>query len=169
MKWSALLHTPQDEFVWPIDYRQRDFRAGFDDYMTVGSKAITWLISRLGGIVVNVLATGPKGRGFKPRLGDGFLRAIKSPQHIFLRMGSKTGDPMSWNFTEWSIDICQILILKIFTPSSIPRTCSQISLLVGLPESSGGRVRSFPHPALSSSSHDGQLRLKKDDHGLVVW
>jgi hypothetical protein len=27
--------------------------------------------------VVSVLATGPKGRGFKPRRGDGFLRAIK--------------------------------------------------------------------------------------------
>jgi hypothetical protein len=27
--------------------------------------------------VVNVLATGPKGRGFKPGRGDGFLRAIK--------------------------------------------------------------------------------------------
>jgi hypothetical protein len=27
--------------------------------------------------VVNVLATGPKGRGFEPSQGDGFLRAIK--------------------------------------------------------------------------------------------
>jgi hypothetical protein len=27
--------------------------------------------------VVSVLATGPKGRGFKPGRGDGFLRAIK--------------------------------------------------------------------------------------------
>jgi hypothetical protein len=29
------------------------------------------------GVVVNVLATGPKDRGFKPGRGDGFLRAIK--------------------------------------------------------------------------------------------
>jgi hypothetical protein len=28
-------------------------------------------------VVVSVLATGPKGRGFKPGRGDGFLRAIK--------------------------------------------------------------------------------------------
>jgi hypothetical protein len=28
--------------------------------------------------VVSVLATGPKGGGFKPGRGDGFLRAIKS-------------------------------------------------------------------------------------------
>jgi hypothetical protein len=32
---------------------------------------------RLGGVVVSVLDTGPKGRGFKPGRGDGFLRSIK--------------------------------------------------------------------------------------------
>jgi hypothetical protein len=46
--------------------------------------------SRLGGVVVSVLATGPKGHGFEPDQGDGFLRAIK-----ILWMGSKAGDPMS--------------------------------------------------------------------------
>jgi hypothetical protein len=30
-----------------------------------------------GGVVVSVLATGPKGRGFKPGWGDGFLRVMK--------------------------------------------------------------------------------------------
>jgi hypothetical protein len=29
--------------------------------------------------VVSVLAAGPKGDGFKPSRGDGFLRAIKIP------------------------------------------------------------------------------------------
>jgi hypothetical protein len=33
--------------------------------------------SFLDGVVVSVLATGPKGRGFKPGRGDGFLRVIK--------------------------------------------------------------------------------------------
>jgi hypothetical protein len=33
------------------------------------------MYSRLGGVVVSV-ATGPKGREFKPGRGDGFLRAI---------------------------------------------------------------------------------------------
>jgi hypothetical protein len=33
--------------------------------------------SRLGGVVVSVLATGPKGCRFEPGQGDGFLRAIK--------------------------------------------------------------------------------------------
>jgi hypothetical protein len=34
--------------------------------------------SRLGGVVVSVLATGPKVCGFEPGQGDGFLRAIKT-------------------------------------------------------------------------------------------
>jgi hypothetical protein len=33
--------------------------------------------SSLGGVVVNVLATGPKSRGFDPGQGDGFLGDIK--------------------------------------------------------------------------------------------
>jgi hypothetical protein len=35
-------------------------------------------VSHLGGVVVSVLATGPKDRGFKPSLSDGFLRVIKT-------------------------------------------------------------------------------------------
>jgi hypothetical protein len=34
-------------------------------------------LSRRGGVVVSVLATGPKVRGFEPGRGDGFLRAMK--------------------------------------------------------------------------------------------
>jgi hypothetical protein len=34
-------------------------------------------VGRLDGVVVTVLATGPKGSGFKPSQVDGFLRAIK--------------------------------------------------------------------------------------------
>jgi hypothetical protein len=36
------------------------------------------LISRLGGVVVSVLATGPKDRDFEPGQGDVFLRAIQT-------------------------------------------------------------------------------------------
>jgi hypothetical protein len=39
-------------------------------------------VGRLGGIVFNVLATGPKDRGFKPGRGNVFLRAIKSAAHL---------------------------------------------------------------------------------------
>jgi hypothetical protein len=38
---------------------------------------VLYLISRLGGVVVSVLANVPKRRGFEPGQGDGFLRAIK--------------------------------------------------------------------------------------------
>jgi hypothetical protein len=34
-------------------------------------------LGRLGDVVVSVLATGSKRRGFEPGQGDGFLRAIK--------------------------------------------------------------------------------------------
>jgi hypothetical protein len=41
---------------------------------------------RLGGVVVSVLATGPKVCGFEHGQGDGFLRN-KNPQHTFLSDG----------------------------------------------------------------------------------
>jgi hypothetical protein len=34
-------------------------------------------LSCLGGVVVSVLATGPKGCRFEPSQGDGFLKVIK--------------------------------------------------------------------------------------------
>jgi hypothetical protein len=35
------------------------------------------MLCRFGGVVVSVLATGPKGRGFEADQRDRFLRAIK--------------------------------------------------------------------------------------------
>jgi hypothetical protein len=46
---------------------------------------------RLGGVVVSVLATGPKGCEFEPGQGDGFLRAVKIRSTPSCRMGSKSG------------------------------------------------------------------------------
>jgi hypothetical protein len=43
--------------------------------------------SRLGGVVVSVLATGPKACGFEPSQGEEFLRCDKNPQHTFLSDG----------------------------------------------------------------------------------
>jgi hypothetical protein len=40
-------------------------------------KQVVNVKSRLGSVVVSVLATGPKGRGLKPGRGDGFVRTIK--------------------------------------------------------------------------------------------
>jgi hypothetical protein len=42
-----------------------------------GSFACKRLNRRLGGVVVSVFATGPKGHGFKPGRGDGFFWALK--------------------------------------------------------------------------------------------
>jgi hypothetical protein len=36
-------------------------------------------LCRLGGVVVSVLVTGPKGRGFEPGQGDGFVKGDKNP------------------------------------------------------------------------------------------
>jgi hypothetical protein len=47
--------------------------------------------SRLGGVVLSVLATGSKGCGFEPSQGDVFLRAIKIRSTPTSRMGSKAG------------------------------------------------------------------------------
>jgi hypothetical protein len=45
----------------------------------------------LGGVVVSVLATGPKGCGFEPGHGDRFLQAIKICSTPSPQMGSKAG------------------------------------------------------------------------------
>jgi hypothetical protein len=49
-------------------------------------------VLRLCGVVLSLLATGPKGRGFKPSRGD------KKPQHTFLQMKSKAGGPNGIKF-----------------------------------------------------------------------
>jgi hypothetical protein len=50
---------------------------------------------RLGRVVVSVLATGPKGCGFEPGQGNGFLRTIKISSTPSCQMGNKAGGPMS--------------------------------------------------------------------------
>jgi hypothetical protein len=49
----------------------------------------------LGGLVVSVLATGPKVRGFDPDQGRWIFKDDKNPEHHFLRRGSKAVSPMS--------------------------------------------------------------------------
>jgi hypothetical protein len=49
----------------------------------------------LGGLVVSVLATGPKVRGFNPGRGRWNFKGDKNPEHDFLRGGSKAVGPMS--------------------------------------------------------------------------
>jgi hypothetical protein len=49
----------------------------------------------VGGLVVSVLATGPKVRGFDPDRGRWIFKGDKNPEHHFLRRGSKAVGPMS--------------------------------------------------------------------------
>jgi hypothetical protein len=57
-------------------------------------------IKRFGGVVVSVLAIGPKVRGFKPCRGDVFLRATK------IRSRTSFGGEVK------SVDLCKILRLR---------------------------------------------------------
>jgi hypothetical protein len=60
-------------------------------FLTFGIYWLLLTVGRFGGVVVSVLATGPRGRGFEPGQGDGFLRAIKIRSTPSSRMGSKAG------------------------------------------------------------------------------
>jgi hypothetical protein len=53
------------------------------------------ILSRISGVVVSVLAIGPRVCGFESGQGDGFLRAIKIRSTSSFRIGSKAGCPMS--------------------------------------------------------------------------
>jgi hypothetical protein len=90
--------------------------------------------------MVSLPGTELKSRGFKPSRRDGILRAIKirKRSHVVRFYGMLK-----------CLDVSQILNRQnchSFVHSSyLPR----ISLLVGLPESSGGRVSSYHQPASS--------------------
>jgi hypothetical protein len=101
--------------------------------------------------VDSVLATGPKGRGFKPGRGDGFLRAIKicsTPS-----FGWEVKPEVSYRKILWHVkdpfEVFQILKKQNSHSFIHSSYLPQMSLLVGLPESSGGRVRSYPQPPTS--------------------
>jgi hypothetical protein len=55
------------------------------------NSVLTFVTSHLGGAVVSVFSTGPKGCGFEPGRGDGFLRVIKIRSTPSSRIGSKAG------------------------------------------------------------------------------
>jgi hypothetical protein len=69
-------------------------------------------------------ATGPKGRGFTPCRGEGFLRPIKIRSKPFFGWEVKLEVPCKiLRHVKDSLEVFQILIGKILTPSSIPSTC----------------------------------------------
>jgi hypothetical protein len=66
-----------------------------DGYGSYKSQARIHVLNRLGGVVVSVRATGPKGCVFETGQGDGFLKAIKISRTLSFQMGSKARGPMS--------------------------------------------------------------------------
>jgi hypothetical protein len=73
--WIAHLHITDPTNDPSVIFGHGNWYPGSDKLKyTTRLKVLT---SPLDGVVVSVLATGPKGRGFKPGRGDGFLRAIK--------------------------------------------------------------------------------------------
>jgi hypothetical protein len=103
---------------------------------------------RLSGVIVSVLTIGPKVHRFKPGRGNAFLRAIKirtmssfggevkpsAPCRKTLQYVKKSLRGM--NTSKAKVIICFPKFLLI---------CYYMILVVGLPESSGGRI-TFPLP-----------------------
>jgi hypothetical protein len=79
----------------------------YDNFQWTGTLRIICLVSHcingsvfslkvdLGGLVVSVLATGPKVRWFDPDRGRWIFKGDKNPEHHFLLRGSKAVGPMS--------------------------------------------------------------------------
>jgi hypothetical protein len=51
--------------------------------------------SSFGGLVLSLLASGTRVRGFKPGRSRQIFSGEKNPQHAFLRKGSKAVCPIS--------------------------------------------------------------------------
>jgi hypothetical protein len=81
LEWTKEIHeNPQSG--WPASWPRYELES-------------SRVRSRLGGVVVSVIATGPKVDVFETDQGDGFLRAIKNSNTPSSRMGNKAGGPMS--------------------------------------------------------------------------
>jgi hypothetical protein len=97
--------------------------------------------------MVSALAIGLEVRGFKPSWGDGFLKAIKICSLPSLKGEVKLETPCCKILRHVKITCkyehkyCKI---KFSFLSPIIPACYQMTMLVGLPESSGRWVRSFP-------------------------
>jgi hypothetical protein len=82
----------------------------------------TTVFCHLGGAVVGVLATGPKGRGFKSVQDDGYLRAIKI--HSTPSFGSEVKlevpCPKILRHVRHLLTYQRYSIHKILIPSSVP-------------------------------------------------
>jgi hypothetical protein len=95
------------------------------------------------------LAAGSKGQRFKPGRGYGFLSTIKFISTASFEWKVKLEAPCCNVLRHIKITCkCELNACeeKFSLLSSISPTYSQLSLLVGLPESCVRRVRGFPQP-----------------------
>jgi hypothetical protein len=104
--------------------------------------------SRLHGVVVTVLETGPKGRGLKPGWDDVFLKTIKirSIPSFGSEVKPETSSRNILRHVKHPLRFSDRPTDRQNSHSFFDSCLPQISLLVGLVESSGGRVRSYPQP-----------------------
>jgi hypothetical protein len=72
-----------------VALREDDVEVSIEVAVGDTSQSFTPCISLLGGVVVSVLASGPKLRGFNPGRGDGYVRAHVPSD------GNNAGGPMS--------------------------------------------------------------------------
>jgi hypothetical protein len=98
--------------------------------------------------MVSVLAIRPKVCGLKPGQGNGFLRVIKVCSTPSFRGEVKPEAPcrkVLWH-EKYHLQVWTEILNKAKFSSHlpIPPACYQMSLLVGLLESSGGQIRVFP-------------------------
>jgi hypothetical protein len=117
-------------------------------------------VSPLGGAIVSVLANGPKVRGLNPAETMDFLRDIKIRSTPSL--GSEVKPSVSCRKILQNVknhfDVLTKLFWKLNSSFPMPSFSWFATrwVLVGFPESSGGRIRSF---SLSTSSfHYGSPR-----------
>jgi hypothetical protein len=104
--------------------------------------------SRLGGVKVSVLAIRRKVLWFTPGWGDGFLGAIKNRSTPSFGGEVKSEVPCRkiTRHVKYHLQMIMNKILRkaeVIVPFAHSSTCYQMTLLVGLWGSSGGRIRSF--------------------------
>jgi hypothetical protein len=99
---------------------------------------------RLGGVVVSVLATGPKVCEFEPGQGDGFLRAIKIRSTPSFGWEVKPEVPCRKILRHVrSLEVPGDGSTKFSFPSPTLRLAPEMFRVAGPPDSTGGCQRSL--------------------------
>jgi hypothetical protein len=87
------------------------------------SRQVTVQMDGFGGLVVSMLATGSRVRGFESDRSRWIFSMWKNPQHAFLRRGSKIICPMSqlWGMSKIQASAVNYGLLAKFSSVSFPR------------------------------------------------